>query len=58
MARLISETQDQDPEAADLVRMRLHFVMCKECRDVNEQMGFLRRAMQQLAREVPPGSAS
>lgn len=51
VSRLISEGLDQDLAPADRARMRLHFVMCQTCRDVNEQMGFLRRAMRQLGRE-------
>lgn len=51
VSRLISDGQDQDLPPAERARMRLHFVMCQTCRDVDEQMGFLRRAMQQLGRE-------
>ncbi len=51
VSRLISDGQDQDLPPAERARMRLHFVICQNCRDVNEQMAFLRRAMQQLGRE-------
>jgi predicted anti-sigma-YlaC factor YlaD len=53
VTRLISDGQDQDLPPAERARMRLHFVMCQTCRDVDEQMGFLRRAMRQLGREEP-----
>ena len=57
---MISEGQDKTLPAADRARMRLHFVICSTCRNVDEQMSFLRRAMQQLGREdsdppPPPG---
>ena len=48
MSRLISEGQDQTLPPAERARMRLHFVICDTCRNVDEQFGFLRRAMRQL----------
>jgi predicted anti-sigma-YlaC factor YlaD len=53
VSRLISDGQDQELPPAERARMRLHFVMCQTCRDVDEQMNFLRRAMRQLGREDP-----
>jgi hypothetical protein len=38
----------------DRARLRLHFVMCQTCRDVEAQMSFLRRAMQGLGKDEPP----
>lgn len=63
MSRLLSAQQDADLPAPDRARMRLHLVMCEACRNVDEQMAFLRRAMRGLADEPPdppappPGSA-
>ena len=58
VSRLISEGLDQDQPPADRARMRLHFVMCEACRNVDEQMQFIRRAMRKLGDEelqpVPP----
>ena len=54
VSRLISETQDANLPAPDRARMRLHFVMCQACRNVDEQMAFLRRAMQQLDADKLP----
>ena len=51
MARLISDSLDSAMPPAERTRMRLHLVMCETCRNVDEQMGFLRRTMQQLGRE-------
>ena len=54
VSRLISEIQDANLPAPDRARMRLHFVMCQACRNVDEQMAFLRRAMQQLDADKLP----
>ncbi len=51
VSRLISDGQDQDLPTAERARLRLHFVICAACRHVDAQVGFLRRAMQQLGRE-------
>lgn len=48
VARLISDAQDSDLPLPDRARMRLHFVMCQTCRNVDEQMDFLRQAMKRL----------
>ena len=48
MSRLISEGQDLTLPPAERARMRLHFVICETCRNVDEQFGFLRRAMRRL----------
>ena len=54
VSRLISDGQDRDLPAAERARMRLHFVICSSCRNVDEQMQFLRRAMRELGRKDPP----
>ena len=48
VSRLISDGLDEKLPAADRARLRLHFVLCATCRNVNEQMQFLRRAMKLL----------
>lgn len=53
VSRLISDGQDARLPGPERARMRLHLVLCEACRNVNEQMGFLRRAMRQLGRETP-----
>ncbi len=53
MSRLVSGGLDEDLPAADRARMRLHLVMCSNCRNVAEQMAFLRRAMRALGRDDP-----
>ena len=55
VSRLISDGQDFDLDPSVRARMRLHFVVCETCRNVEEQMAFLRRAMRALGRNEPPG---
>jgi len=38
---------------SERARMRLHFVMCERCRNVDEQLAFMRQAMHRLGREEP-----
>ena len=47
-SRLLSEGQDRELRSAERTRARLHLVVCAACRNVNEQLHFLRRAMQRL----------
>jgi predicted anti-sigma-YlaC factor YlaD len=54
VSRLISNGLDETLPAAESARMRLHFLICQNCRDVDEQMQFLRRAMRRIDREEPP----
>ncbi len=51
VSRLISAGQDETLPAGDRARMRLHFVICQTCRNVDEQMQFIRRAMKRLGTE-------
>ncbi len=59
MARLLSDGLDQSLPAPERARMRLHLVICEACRNVEEQMGFIRRAMKRLGQddEPPPPAA-
>jgi hypothetical protein len=56
VSRLISEGQDQTLPPAERARLRLHFVICSTCRNVDEQMDFLRRAMRKMGQDddAPP----
>jgi len=58
MARLISDGQDRDLPEGERARMRLHFVICQSCRNVDEQMYFLRNAMRRLGRDEPADEQS
>lgn len=53
VAQMISTGLDQTLPPAQRAQMRLHFVMCRGCRNVDEQMSFLRRAMRQLGKQEP-----
>ena len=48
VSRLLSSGLDESLPAADRARLRLHLVMCNACRNVSEQMQFIRRAMKRL----------
>jgi predicted anti-sigma-YlaC factor YlaD len=54
VARLLSDGQDQELPVPERARMRLHLVICQACRNVDEQMQFIRRAMQRLGRDDEP----
>jgi hypothetical protein len=54
VSRLISEGLEQSLPVPDRARMRLHFVICETCRNVDEQMQFIRRAMRQMGQDEPP----
>jgi hypothetical protein len=45
VSRLISDGQDRELPPAERANLRLHFVICETCRNVDEQMQFIRRAM-------------
>ena len=53
LAKLLSQSQDDAPPLAIRVRMRLHLMTCQACRNVDEQMRFVRKAMQAV-RVNPP----
>ncbi len=54
VARLLSDGQDQALPAPERARLRLHFVICETCRNVDAQMQFIRRAMKRLGRDDAP----
>jgi predicted anti-sigma-YlaC factor YlaD len=54
VSRLISNGLDETLPAPERARLRLHFVICETCRNVNEQMQFLRRAIRDLGKNEPP----
>lgn len=54
VSRLISAGLDQSLPVPERSRLRYHFVICRTCRTVDEQMKFLRRAVKALDRDPPP----
>ena len=55
MARLISDGQDTTLPLVERAKMQLHFAACRPCRNVDEQVGLLRRTVRQWEQQVPPG---
>jgi Putative zinc-finger len=54
VSRLISSGLDETLPVPERARLRLHFVICQTCRNVNEQMQFLRRAVRDMGKNEPP----
>jgi predicted anti-sigma-YlaC factor YlaD len=54
VSRLISNGLDETLPASERARMRLHFVICETCRNVDEQMRFLRSAMRKMEKKEAP----
>ena len=50
VSRLVSEGLDRDLAFGERVALRVHFLMCKGCRNFEAQMMLLRRAMRDLSR--------
>jgi predicted anti-sigma-YlaC factor YlaD len=55
LAQLLSQSQDGAPPVAMRARMRLHLITCQACRHVDEQMRFVRKAMQAVRLNPPTG---
>jgi len=53
LAKLLSQSQDDAPPVAIRARMRLHMMTCHACRNVDEQMRFVRKAMQAVRVDPP-----
>lgn len=53
VARLISDGQDLALAPPERARLRLHFVLCETCRNVDAQVQFLRDAMRRLGTDKP-----
>jgi hypothetical protein len=53
MAKLISQSQEDSPPLAIRAGMRLHLMTCRACRNVDEQMRFVRKAMQAVRVDAP-----
>jgi predicted anti-sigma-YlaC factor YlaD len=50
VTRLVSEGLDRELGFGERVALRVHFMMCKGCRNFEDQMARLSQAMQDLAR--------
>ena len=49
VTRLVSQGLDRELALGERISLRVHFVICKGCSNVNRQLSFLRRAMQTLS---------
>jgi predicted anti-sigma-YlaC factor YlaD len=49
VSRILSDGLDKAMTPPERARLRLHMVVCDTCRNVEEQMAFLRVAMQKLS---------
>jgi hypothetical protein len=54
VSRLISNGLDETLPPGERARLRLHYVVCQTCRNVDEQMQFLRSAMRRIGRAESP----
>ena len=54
VSKLISQGLDTQLAPPERARLRLHFVVCQTCRNVDEQLQFLRRAMRELGQRQQP----
>lgn len=54
VTRFISLGLDRELPAEERERVQLHFLACRSCRTVEEQMAFLRRALRGAAPEIDP----
>ena len=53
-SELMSRQQDAELPTLDGARLRLHLLVCRACRQVPEQLAFIRRAIRQLSKEQGP----
>jgi predicted anti-sigma-YlaC factor YlaD len=51
VTRLVSQGLDRELGFGERVTLRVHFMMCKGCRNFEDQMARLRQAMRDLARD-------
>jgi hypothetical protein len=57
VARILSDGQDAALPPAERARLRLHMVVCEACRNVEQQLDFLRRLVRKSGpddRDDPP----
>jgi predicted anti-sigma-YlaC factor YlaD len=53
-SHLLSRGQDEALPAPELTELTGHLSICEACRQVEAQLGFLRRAMRALGQDEPP----
>jgi predicted anti-sigma-YlaC factor YlaD len=53
-SRWLSRLLDEQVPLAERALLRLHLVMCEDCRNVDAQLRLIREAMQRMARGGEP----
>ena len=53
-SELLSRRQDGELSGADNARLRLHLMVCDACRNVAQQLEFIRRAVRKLSEDQGP----
>jgi len=51
VTRLVSQGEDRNLAFGERVMLRVHFSICRGCRNFRGQLKFLRRAVEQLSRD-------
>jgi predicted anti-sigma-YlaC factor YlaD len=51
----MSQRQDRDLTVGEKLALRAHLAICAACRNFDEQLAFLRRAVKRLADKDPEG---
>jgi len=54
VSRILSDGLDRDMPPAERARLRLHLAICEACREVEQQMGFLRDVLKRIGADDPP----
>ena len=54
---MVSQGLDRELAFGDRIALRAHFAICQGCRNVSQQLSFLRRAMKKLSEsgDAPAG---
>lgn len=56
--RLTSESMDRELTLVERARVRMHLLVCTACRNFNDQMGLIRKAMQRMMPDKEQGDGS
>jgi predicted anti-sigma-YlaC factor YlaD len=57
VSRILSDGLDTEMAPAERTRLRLHMVICEACRNVEQQLGVLRRLMHRHGPDGPDNDA-
>ena len=54
VSRLLSDGLDREMAPPERARLRLHMVICDACREIDQQMGFIRKVLRRAEPDPPP----